>query len=898
MGKLRVLAALTLGLWVAVSFAEGARAETRRAFVIGIERYSDGNLQRLSRSVADAQDLAADLEQVGFDKKNITVATDLRTKADFTKKFDAFLKTVQEGDVVLFFFSGHGLGVDTANDNYLLFGDLKSLLAFTRSKDKDTKNPDIVRLHMASFVDAYETDEIPKSGVSALEIQNKIAEKKPRLAILMLDACRSLVAPDPGDTRRLFRGAESGSRLVPDKNLPQGFIALYSASYGESAVESFGSDDKRRNSLFTEVVRSELQRPGQNLIDLAERVKLAVRAIANKFGFQQEPEYYQNLGAAEDFMLIESIGAERFRLSNDLCESSAADWDQIRLLPRRDLIERHLRRFADCPTAELARRTLVNLADSADDPSSHVVTTAQSGAIDDCDRLAASDSDPKRPPEVPGVPLTRVDADAAKKACETAIQRNPNVARFMFNLGRAEQALANGLRADDPAQKEAFGRARLALNDAVKRGYLAALNNLAILYDGGYGVEPNPATASDLLKRAAQQGLPIAMYNLGLRYKNGIGGVDRDIGQAYEWFAKAGESGFVAAMIEAGDALRYGRGVPWNARRAAEIYQRAAEAGSTRAMHSLGALYYNGSARSDASGNANPSSVQRDFSLALLWVGRAAEAGDPVAQFDLAYMMEHGEGLPNPQPEIAERYYRLAAYAGDEDAEIEFAEKLRLGRVLVKSENGADEAVKLLERADSQGSARAALQLANIYRLGDFGRDKQPILAMKYAYRAIRFSALSDPTTSDGNAYHEIAAGIMLAEMARDGEAVDDQGRLLLTKDEINRLERFYGKVDDATKQVKVRRLLVPLKCAYLVPRYRFIWVWDWGRVESPTEPQFRSLERETGCANNKELRDTLSASFATAKKNGVAFADLIEQQIKSAVAAASVETTRGGRRR
>jgi len=112
MGKLRVLAALTLGLWVAVSFAEGARAETRRAFVIGIERYSDGNLQRLSRSVADAQDLAADLEQVGFDKKNITVATDLRTKADFTKKFDAFLKTVQEGDVVLFFFSGHGLGVD------------------------------------------------------------------------------------------------------------------------------------------------------------------------------------------------------------------------------------------------------------------------------------------------------------------------------------------------------------------------------------------------------------------------------------------------------------------------------------------------------------------------------------------------------------------------------------------------------------------------------------------------------------------------------------------------------------------------------------------------------------------------------------------------------------------
>src|SRR5580692_11382051 len=96
-----------------IAFATRAQAETRRAFVVGIERYSDGNIQRLNRSVTDAKDLAVDLEQIGFNRKNITVATDLRTKADFNKKFDTFLKTIQEGDVVLFFFSGHGLGVDT-----------------------------------------------------------------------------------------------------------------------------------------------------------------------------------------------------------------------------------------------------------------------------------------------------------------------------------------------------------------------------------------------------------------------------------------------------------------------------------------------------------------------------------------------------------------------------------------------------------------------------------------------------------------------------------------------------------------------------------------------------------------------------------------------------------------
>ena len=156
---------------------------------------------------------------------------------------------------------------------------------------------------------------------------------------------------------------------------------------------------------------------------------------------------------------------------------------------------------------------------------------------------------------------------------------------------------------------------------------------------------------------------------------------------------------------------------------------------------------------------------------------------------------------------------------------------------------------------------------------------------------------MSDPTTKDGNPYGEVAAGILLAEMARNNEAVDANGRPLLTKDEIDRLERFYGKVDEVTKRVKVRRLWVPLSCGGYYTRRQNIWVWDWGRVESPTEPQFRSVERQTKCTNNKTLRETLVASFATAKKNKVAFADLIDQQIKSAVAASTAQSSRSRRR-
>jgi len=68
-----------------------AQAQTRRAFVVGVQRYSDGNIQQLRLSTNDAKDLARDLEQVGFEKKNIKVVTDPRSKEAFNREFNAFL---------------------------------------------------------------------------------------------------------------------------------------------------------------------------------------------------------------------------------------------------------------------------------------------------------------------------------------------------------------------------------------------------------------------------------------------------------------------------------------------------------------------------------------------------------------------------------------------------------------------------------------------------------------------------------------------------------------------------------------------------------------------------------------------------------------------------------------
>ena len=479
-----LVAALVVALlgWAAFD-AESASAQTRRAFVLGVKNYSDRDVQTLELPEADAKGVASDLEQVGFDKKNITTALNLKAKTDFDKQFNAFLGTIKEGDIVFFYYSGHGVGLEGNNTNYLLLGGIRSLFSFARDKlpAVDRRNDDIVRLKMPTFEADYENEEIAKNGVSVRDLVAAIGQKKPRIAILLLDACRALLQPSSDETETL-RGATSGSRLLPAAELPQGSIVVYSASFGESAIEKFYASENRRNSLFTEVVRSEMQRPGQTLIDFAERIRLMVRQYAVNGGKQQEPEYFENLGSDDRFALVDSVGGERFALKQDQCEGAKDDWDDVSRHPQRDALERHQSRYHDCPTAELARRALLVLLGSSQEPTPTL--PAGNKQIDDCDRLAAANNDTTRPPEVSGVALDKIDYAAAVEACDKSIKRNPRVARFLYNLGRAEFANATyDEDLDDPRRSAKLKEARAAFNDAASRGYVAAIFSLATFFD-------------------------------------------------------------------------------------------------------------------------------------------------------------------------------------------------------------------------------------------------------------------------------------------------------------------------------------------------------------------------------------------------------------------------------
>ncbi len=171
---------------------------------------------------------------------------------------------------------------------------------------------------------------------------------------------------------------------------------------------------------------------------------------------------------------------------------------------------------------------------------------------------------------------------------------------------------------------------------------------------------------------------------------------------------------------------------------------------------------------------------------------------------------------------------------------------------------------------------------------------------MKLAYRAIDLSVQNDAVPKPNEPFPEVAAAHLLVEMAKSGEASDAAGRPLLTEEEIERLERYYGATDPASKQIKIRRLTLPLTCYFTGERYdnakrrnvyttevvwpnQYIYVWDWGRAESPTEFQFRNLERATGCKQNDLVRRTLIDIFEQSKKSKLAFADLTDQKVRIA---------------
>jgi len=288
-----------------------------------------------------------------------------------------------------------------------------------------------------------------------------------------------------------------------------------------------------------------------------------------------------------------------------------------------------------------------------------VADEQHAGLVTVCDWLAASPVDVQRPKAVPGVLVEQINVPPALAACNEAVTKYPDIARFSFELGRVLQA------------SQDYSAARKQYDRAADLGSTLAMNNIGLLYGSGLGVTLDYAEAKRWYEKAAAGGFPLAMNNIGYLYEKGLG-VTRDYAEAKRWYEKAAAGGNAAAMTSIGYLYGNGLGVTRDYAEAKRWYEKGAAGGNPTAMNNIGYLYGNGLG------------VTLDYAEAKRWYEKAAAAGLPLAMNNIGYLYEKGLGVTLDYAE-AKRWYEKAAAAGHSGAMINLGDVYRYGRGVTKS---------------------------------------------------------------------------------------------------------------------------------------------------------------------------------------------------------------------
>ncbi len=202
-------------------------------------------------------------------------------------------------------------------------------------------------------------------------------------------------------------------------------------------------------------------------------------------------------------------------------------------------------------------------------------TKPDDAPLTDCDKYAANSLDPQR--KAPGVTLIALNAALAMPACEAAVQKYPDAARFMYQLGRAHHKSDN------------FATAALWYKTAMQHGSGFGEAAYGLMLMDGMGVPKDMAKAVTLFRDAAEKGVLIAENALGYLYAQG-NGLPQDTALSLMWYRKAAEQGAPTAQLALGIAYEEGKGVRQDLAQAAAWYRKAAAFGIEAAKKRLAAL--------------------------------------------------------------------------------------------------------------------------------------------------------------------------------------------------------------------------------------------------------------------------------------------------------------------
>lgn len=253
----------------------------RHALVIGNSNYA--NITKLANPANDAVAMGRSLSNVGY---HVYQAVDL-DRASMTDVIGQFLNAVTPGSEALIYYAGHGVELD--GQNFLLPVDIRKL--------------DLSQQY------ALRTD-----GISLTGLLQDLEWRKPRVSVVILDACRN--NPFERDDKRSLGSARGLSRIDP----PQGTLVLYAAAAGETALDNLGAGDTQANGLFTRNLLQLIEQPGLEIRAMVQELKDRVyEAALNEAQHTQRPSYYDGL-IGKFYFLPAQEEQEQGPVASDPCQ--------------------------------------------------------------------------------------------------------------------------------------------------------------------------------------------------------------------------------------------------------------------------------------------------------------------------------------------------------------------------------------------------------------------------------------------------------------------------------------------------------------------------------------------------------------------------------------------------
>lgn len=228
-------------------------AQTRVALVVGNNAYL--RVPPLNNAVNDAAAVSEELRKFGFQVIRV-IDGKAREISDAKQRF---IRAVANGGIGVFYFSGHGIQVE--GRNYLLPVDFSTISVAGLAQE----------------------------GISVPSVLDEIEKARPKLNIVILDACRDNPFPSAAPAPLATRGLSEVARPVPT-----GTLVLYAASSNQTALDAI-PNQRSMNGLFTGELLAAMKEPRLEVRDLAQKVRYSVMEKAQTVGHLQVPALYDNL---------------------------------------------------------------------------------------------------------------------------------------------------------------------------------------------------------------------------------------------------------------------------------------------------------------------------------------------------------------------------------------------------------------------------------------------------------------------------------------------------------------------------------------------------------------------------------------------------------------------------